>query len=238
VRADEPIRPPEFSELEAFVLAVDEGSIARAATRLRISAPAAAKRIRQLEAISRRSLLDRDTRGVRATAAGSQLYAAARDILDQRGRLVEALAGHPPTDPLRISGLQRLLGRLDAPPAKDVVRQTEALLAALFHAAREPIVMTRADDSMMCEINEAGVRLIGYEQREIRGQLVAELNLWDEIERRNELVRRTLATGEPQQGELTIITKQGERQPVRARFQPVELRGIRYLLVMLELLTS
>ena len=236
--AREPIRPPEFSELEAFVLAVDEGSIARAAARLRISATAAAKRIHQLEAISRRSLLDRDTRGVRATQAGSQFYAAARDILDQRRRLVETLAGSPPTDPLRISGIQHVLGRLDAPPAEDVVRQTEALLAALFHAAHEPIVMTRADSSIMCEINDAGVQLIGYEQDEIRGQLVAEVNVWDDIERRNELVRRTLATGEPQQGELTIITKQGERQPVRARFQPVELHGIRYLLVMLEMLAN
>ena len=217
------------------MLAVDEGSIARAANRLRISPPAAAKRIRQLEAISRRSLLDRDNRGVRPTHAGSQLYIVARDILGQREKLVEALAGRPPTDPLRISGMQRVLGRLDAPLAEDVIQQTEALLAALFHAAREPILLSRADNGTVCEINDAGVQLIGYQQEEVRGQLVAELNLWDDIERRNELVRRTLSTGKPQQGELRIITKKGDRQSVHARFQTIELHKIGYLLVMLQI---
>jgi len=49
VAAQQPTRPPELSELEAFALAVEEGSIAAAADRLQITGPAAAKRIRQLE---------------------------------------------------------------------------------------------------------------------------------------------------------------------------------------------
>jgi hypothetical protein len=84
------IRPPEFSELETFVLAIEEGSIARAAGRLRISAPAAAKRIRQLEALAHSPLLIRGRRGVTATETGARLYPAEPQCAS-RGRFVHRL---------------------------------------------------------------------------------------------------------------------------------------------------
>jgi PAS domain S-box-containing protein len=233
-----PVRAPEFSELETFVHAVEEGSIARAASRLRISAPAAAKRIRQLETLSQTPLLTRTSRGVRPTDTGAELYRAARDLLAQRARFVETLTCRSSSDPLRISGMQRVIGWIDPLHAEDAFHDTETLLAALFHATREPVLVTRADDGLVCEINDAAVQLTGYQQEEIRGRHVAELNLWDDMEPRNELVRRTVATGAPQEGELRIVDKQGGKRTVRGRFQAVELHRIVFLLLTLQVLAS
>ncbi len=78
------------------MLAVEEGSIARAAARLRISSPGAAKRIRQLELLAHAPLLARGRRGVAATEAGQLLYPIARDLVRRRGDAVAALRGSPP----------------------------------------------------------------------------------------------------------------------------------------------
>jgi DNA-binding transcriptional LysR family regulator len=93
-REQEPIRLPALSEFETFVLAIEEGSIARAASRLRISPPAAAKRIRQLEAFAQTQLLTRGRRGVEATETGTRLFPIARRLLAQRDRAVQLLAEH------------------------------------------------------------------------------------------------------------------------------------------------
>ena len=161
VAAREPIRPPELSELETFVLAVEEGSIARAASTLQISTQAAAKRISQLEAIARGRLLTRTRRGVTATDAGARLYPIAREALAHRSRVIGALAGAPAPDPLRIAGLHRLLGRTPTPPAEELLRDTEAVMAAIFHASAEAIIVNRADDGLIYEINDAAVELLG-----------------------------------------------------------------------------
>jgi DNA-binding transcriptional LysR family regulator len=71
---------------------VDLGSLSRAARLLRVSHPALSKRLRGLEAIAGSRLLERSTRGVTPTAAGRQLYGAARRVLAE-AETVEALMG-------------------------------------------------------------------------------------------------------------------------------------------------
>jgi len=84
------VRTPELAELRAFCVAVDLGSLGKAARRLRVSQPALSKRLRALEALSGSRLLERSTRGVVPTEAGQKLYEAARRLLVEAGA-VEAL---------------------------------------------------------------------------------------------------------------------------------------------------
>ena len=134
--------------------------------------------------------------------------------------------------------MRRVLGDLAAPAAQDLVGRSEALLAALFHASSEAILITQADDGLVCEINDAAVRLTGYQQAEVRGRCVTELNLWADIETRNDLVERALATRQPQEGELVILTKARRRQRVRGRFQAIELHATVYMLLLLLEITT
>jgi DNA-binding transcriptional LysR family regulator len=84
------VRTPELAELRAFCAAVDLGSLGKAARLLRVSQPALSKRLRALEALSGSRLLERSTRGVAPTAAGRQLYEAARGLLAE-AEAIEAL---------------------------------------------------------------------------------------------------------------------------------------------------
>jgi PAS domain S-box-containing protein len=226
-----PIRPPELSELEVFVLAVDEGSITRAAARLQISAPAAAKRIRQLEVLAHEPLLIRGARGVVATELGERLYPIAREALAQRARFVEVIAGAPSSDPLRIAGMHRMLGRAAVPASEDLVKEAEAVLAAIFHAASDAILLIGPEDGVIHEINDAAASLFGYEQEHLRGLTVLETDLWDQPERADASIEAALAGGEPQHTELVLRTRAGVRRLVAARFEVIKVRECTYLLV-------
>lgn len=84
------MRTPELAELRAFCVAVDLGSLSKAARLLQVSQPALSKRLRALEGLSGSRLLERSSRGVVPTEAGRQLYEAARGLLAEADK-VEAL---------------------------------------------------------------------------------------------------------------------------------------------------
>jgi DNA-binding transcriptional LysR family regulator len=68
-------------DLRYFVAVAEELNFTRAAERLHLSQPALSKQIRGLETAMRAQLFRRDRRQVELTAAGTALYAVARDLL-------------------------------------------------------------------------------------------------------------------------------------------------------------
>ncbi len=220
--------------MEAFALALEEGSIAAAAGRLRISGPAAAKRIRQLEVLANAPLLIRGRRGVTATDLGARLYPIARDALAQRGRVVGALTGLLAADPTRIAGIHQLLGRAPAAPAEELFRDTGAVLAAIFHGAAEAMLVTRAQDGRIYEINEAAERLLGYRQEDLREQKIFEAELWEDARKRDEVVGAAIATRIAQRADLVLQARTGSRRLVVARFEAIELRDQVHVLVTIQ----
>jgi len=94
------LRRVDLAELRAFCVAVELGSLGRAARTLQVSQPALSKRIRGLETLAGAPLLERSTRGVQPTAAGERLYAEARRLLAQSEQVEDVLeslhAGHAP----------------------------------------------------------------------------------------------------------------------------------------------
>ena len=99
-----PVRSADIAELRAFCASVDLGSIGRAARLLRLSQPALSKRLRMLEALTGAPLLERSTRGVRPTPAGTRLYVEARKLLDQAERVEQLMAGLSGEDvPIRLA---------------------------------------------------------------------------------------------------------------------------------------
>src|ERR1700682_1287045 len=68
------MRGSDFAELRAFAAVVERASFARAADHLGLSASALSQTIRQLETPLGVRLLNRTTRSVAPTAAGTRLY--------------------------------------------------------------------------------------------------------------------------------------------------------------------
>ena len=62
-RRGRPVRSPELTELRAFCMAADLGTLGRAAVALHISQPALSKRLRALETVAGADLLTRSASG-------------------------------------------------------------------------------------------------------------------------------------------------------------------------------
>lgn len=75
--------------LQCFTATVETGATTRAAVALKIAQPALSVQIRKLEHAVKRSLFDRSSAGMTATAAGTRLFDMARPLLGEHG---EAMA--------------------------------------------------------------------------------------------------------------------------------------------------
>jgi DNA-binding transcriptional LysR family regulator len=85
------LRPIDLVELRGLCLAIELGSLGRAAEAMGISQPALSKRMRELELFAGTPLLDRSPRGVAPTAAGEVLYREARGLLTRADHVEEVL---------------------------------------------------------------------------------------------------------------------------------------------------
>ncbi len=146
------------------MLAVEDGSIARAAGRLQISGTAAAKRVRNLEALAGRKLLDRSSKGVQPTSHGRLLYRRAVRSVAEAEALGELLREMRPGAIEASAGIQALL-RAPSPEAADPRRtadeleDAERLLLAVFHGVSDALALTTAD-GLVADVNEAWCRLL------------------------------------------------------------------------------
>jgi DNA-binding transcriptional LysR family regulator len=102
--------PPELASLKLLTLVAELGSLGKAAERLRISQPAASKRLDQLERRLGLRLVDRGSRGSALTVEGKAVCQWAGKVLDELDTLLAgaaALRGERETD-LRLASSMTL----------------------------------------------------------------------------------------------------------------------------------
>ena len=230
-----PVRAPDLAELETLVVCAFEGSLAATATRLGISRPAVAKRMKNLEALAGRPLLQREARGVRLTEEGATLLAGARRILEERDALLSVVTEIRGEDPSSITGLRELLGY--SPTASRAAQQpearlseTERVLEFVLRTSATGVVISSPDSAVIYEVNDAFCRFTGRSHAELLGEPATENGVWydtgdrdrliDEVQRKgiaeNLTVRAKWPDGTVRLGEST------------ARF--ISLAGTRHLL--------
>jgi DNA-binding transcriptional LysR family regulator len=147
------MRGSEYAELKAFAAIVDRASFARAADHLGLSASALSQTIRQLEARLGVRLLNRTTRSVAPTAAGSRLYERIAPMMTEMDAAVaEAVAATGRTaGTLRINTVGMAAKKLIAPRL------------GRFHRAHPEVVLDIVIDDSLSDIVsgrfDAGIRV-------------------------------------------------------------------------------
>ena len=147
------MRGSEFAELKAFVAVVERASFARAADHLGLSPSALSQTIPQLEARLGVQLLNRTTRSVAPTKAGSHLHERiAPMILEMDVAVAEAVAGTGRTaGTLRINTLGMAAKKIIAPRL------------GRFHRAHPDVVLDIVIDDGLSDIVagrfDAGIRV-------------------------------------------------------------------------------
>ena len=179
------------------MIAAEEGSFSAAARSLRLSTLAAAKRVRTLEALVGRRLLETHTRGVRPTAESEGLLPDVRAVLETVDRLTARLASEaPPSDGSSSLPVRRLL--LDTPAAVSAQRalqDAERLIALLIDVTEDAMAITRPSDNHLYLASDRFAELLGYTRRELEGGSGVLLELWSQSAIR-ELVREAVRSGE------------------------------------------
>src|ERR1700730_4029838 len=147
------MRGSEFADLKAFAAVVERASFARAADHLGLSRSALSQTIRQLESRLGMRLLNRTTRSVAPTAAGSRLHERiAPMILEMDAAVAEAVAatGHT-AGTLRINTIGMAANKIIAPRL------------GRFHRANPDVVLDIVIDDALSDIVagrfDAGIRV-------------------------------------------------------------------------------
>jgi len=147
------MRGAEFAELKAFAAVVERASFARAADHLGLSPSALSQTIRQLEARLGVRLLNRTTRSVAPTEAGSHLHERIAPMLQEMDAAVaEAVAATGRTaGTLRINTLGMAARKIIAPRL------------GRFHRAHPDVVLDIVIDDSLSDIVagrfDAGIRV-------------------------------------------------------------------------------
>ena len=155
------MRGSEFAELKAFAAVVERSSFARAADHLGLSRSALSQTVRQLEGRLGTRLLNRTTRSVAPTAAGSRLHERiAPMILEMDAAVAEAVAatGHT-AGTLRINTLGIAARKVIAPRL------------GRFHRANPDVVLDIVIDDGLTDIVagrfDAGIRVGGRLEKDM-----------------------------------------------------------------------
>lgn len=113
-----------FHHLRYFWVVAREGSVSRAARKLRVTQPTVSEQVRALQDSLGEQLLRRDGRGVSVTDAGQTVLRFAEEIFALGGALVDTMKGRPTGRPLRLA-----VGIADVVPKLVAFRILEPALA-------------------------------------------------------------------------------------------------------------
>ena len=143
-------------DLQAFVEVIDSGSMVRAAEKLHLTQPGLTRRVQNLETTLGVPLLDRQSKPLKPTGAGKEVYVLARAVLRSVDDLLAVAApGSEPAGDLKI-GVPPFLSELALEMPIDRLRAAFPRLTLRVTAAWSPALLERA---MRAEVDAAVVMM-------------------------------------------------------------------------------
>ena len=112
------------------------------------------------------------------------------------------------------------------------LRQAEALFSKAFRSSPQPFTIATLYDGRFIEVNDAYLKMVGYERDELIGKTAADLQLWTDPTARSALVAKVLARGSTNEERVSYRTKSGSLLDLRISAEVIQLRGQPCLLVL------
>jgi PAS domain S-box-containing protein len=141
-----------------------------------------------------------------------------------------------------VSAIERSLkeaSELKAKLASDLALQkSEIRFRSIFNKSPVAIGIGKTDNGLLIDVNDAWLKLYGYERDEMIGRTTTELNLYDMPGERGEIIRSISECGTVVNREVRLRTKTGENFIVLYSAEIVELNGESFLQVMLTDITE
>jgi PAS domain S-box-containing protein len=140
-------------------------------------------------------------------------------MLSSRGEVTFDAEGRP----LRMVGTtQDVTWRNEAEQA---LRSSEEKFSKAFHASPDSIVITRAEDGMYIDVNEAFQEMTGYTRDEVMGHSSLELKLWADPDARMVMLRLLNQYGHVRNLDVQFRVKSGEIRELLWSADVIEYQG-------------
>lgn len=105
------------------------------------------------------------------------------------------------------------------------MQKARDLFYTLFHANPNPTVLTRPEDGLVIDANDAYLRFFGFSREEAVGKTTTELGIFWNPADRAELRRKLAADGRIHEAELLVNTRAEGTRTVLASIDRVEING-------------
>ncbi|MDQ2653617.1 MAG: PAS domain S-box protein [Chloroflexota bacterium] len=119
------------------------------------------------------------------------------------------------------------------PGALTLPDESGGVLGRLMRSSPLGIVVTRAADGRILDVNDAFLRLARYDRAEVMGRTTLDLGIWGDPERRKAMTAALDGSTPLRDFELPLVTSTGEVRQVLASIEPVDLDGTPCLLAHL-----
>ena len=104
--------------------------------------------------------------------------------------------------------------------------KSEEMFAAVFHASPDGIMIVRAEDGLILDLNESFQRMFGYSREEAAGRTVLDLGLWAFPERRARFLAEAKARGMVSSYEFVMRTRQGALRNLMTSSVLIDIGGV------------
>jgi PAS domain S-box-containing protein len=130
--------------------------------------------------------------------------------------------------PVRI--LESLIDVTGRKRAEEKVRQSEERFAKAFKSSPLAIAMSTVTQGRYVDVNDAFLKMLGYQANEVVGRTEAELGIWAISEQRVDLFEMLRQNGRVTSFEAQFKTKSGGSRIVNLSLEPIVLDGVECIL--------
>jgi len=114
--------------------------------------------------------------------------------------------------------------------SQKALRQSEKKFAKAFHCNPDLMSITTLKEGRHIEVNDAFIKLTGYQRHEIIGRTIEELNTWADKEQRKTLIQQIKKFERIQGFEYDLRTKTGEIRKLSLSGEIIDINGEAHLI--------
>jgi PAS domain S-box-containing protein len=124
-------------------------------------------------------------------------------------------------------GLERL-HRLEA--AETALLLSEKKFFKAFNCNADPMSISTLKENRYVEVNDAFLKISGYQENEVIGKTIHELGVWALSEERNLIIKQVKENGNIHNMETKFRTKSGEIRTVLTSVELIDINGVAHML--------
>jgi two-component system, cell cycle sensor histidine kinase and response regulator CckA len=109
--------------------------------------------------------------------------------------------------------------------AEEDLKHAEERFSKAFRSNPEGFSISTLREGRYIEVNDAFLRMIGYERSEVIGKSTKELRIWEESEERSAIIAKLIERGSIKEEDVRFRTKTGKIHQIRLSAELIQLQG-------------